>query len=50
MMLKKLNMLRKLGELTQYGVKLSQNYNMNSDYQAMEYEYELHKELELKIL
>jgi hypothetical protein len=30
-MLKKLDMLRKLGELAQYGVKLSQNYNMNSD-------------------
>jgi len=48
MMLKKLNMLRKLGELTQYGVKLSQNYNMNSDYQAMEYEYELHKGIRAK--
>jgi len=42
-MLAKLNMLRKLGELTQYGVKLSQNYNMNSDYNAMKYEYELHR-------
>jgi len=42
-MLAKLNMLRQLGELTQYGVKLSQNYNMNSDYKAMKYEYELHR-------
>ena len=48
MMLKKLDMLRKLGELTQYGVKLSQNYNMNSDYKAMEYEYELHKSIRAK--
>lgn len=43
--LKKLDMLRKLGELTKYGVKLSQNYNMNSDYNAMKYEYELHKSI-----
>jgi len=42
-MLKKLDMLRKLGELVQNGVKLSQNYNMNSDYKAMKYEYELHR-------
>lgn len=42
-MLKKLNMLRKLGELKQNGVNLSQNYSMNSDYKAMEYEYELHR-------
>ncbi|QKF93945.1 hypothetical protein QKU48_gp0487 [Fadolivirus algeromassiliense] len=43
--LAKLEMLRKLGELTQYGVKLSQNYNMNSDYKAMKYEYELHRSI-----
>ena len=47
-MLKKLDMLRKLGELAQYGVKLSQNYNMNSDYFAMKYEYELHKNIRAK--
>ncbi len=41
-------MLRKLGELVQYGVKLSQNYNMNSDYFAMKYEYELHKNIRAK--
>lgn len=41
----KLEMLRKLGELTQCGVKLSQNYNMNSDYDAMRYEYELHRSI-----
>ena len=42
-MLAKLDMLRKLGELVQCGVKLSQNYNMHSDYKAMKYEYELHR-------
>jgi hypothetical protein len=47
-MLKKLDMLRKLGELAQYGVKLSQNYNMNSDYFTMKYEYELHKNIRAK--
>ena len=41
--LMKLDMMRKLHELTQQGVKLSQNYNMNSDLRAMKYEYELHK-------
>jgi len=43
--LARLNMLRKLGELLPCGVKLSQNYNMNSDYKAMQYEYELHKSI-----
>ena len=43
--LAKLDMLRKLGELLQYNVKLSQNYNMNSDYKAMKYEYELHRSI-----
>jgi hypothetical protein len=44
-MLAKLDMLRKLGELTQYGVKLSQKYSMESDYRAMKYEYELHRSI-----
>lgn len=47
-MLKKLDMLRKLGELGQYGVKISQNYSMNSDYFTMKYEYELHKNIRSK--
>lgn len=38
----KLTMLKKLGELTMKGVRLSQNYNMNSDYKTMAYEHELH--------
>ena len=44
-LLAKLDMLRKLGELTTYGVKLSQNYHMKSDYKSMKYEYELHKSI-----
>jgi hypothetical protein len=47
-MLKKLDLLRKLGELAQYGVKLSQNYNMNSDYFTMKYEYQLHTNIRAK--
>jgi hypothetical protein len=47
-MLKKLEMLRKLGELAQYGVKLSQNYNMNSDYFTMKYEHQLHTNIRAK--
>ncbi|AYV78896.1 MAG: hypothetical protein Edafosvirus45_5 [Edafosvirus sp.] len=48
LMLRKLDMLRKLNELIQYGVKLSQNYTMNSDYKTMKYEYELHKSIRSK--
>lgn len=46
--IKKLELLRQLGELTQQGIKLSQNYNMNSDIKAMEYEYQLHKSIRAK--
>ena len=48
LILKKLDMLRKLGELAQYGVKLSQNYNINSDFDTMKYEYELHRSIRAK--
>lgn len=48
LILKKLDMLRKLGELTNAGVKLSQNYNLNSDLKMMKYEYELHKNIRSK--
>ena len=42
--LAKLDMLRQLGELRQnYNIKLSQKYNMMSDYKTMKYEYDLHK-------
>ena len=47
-MLRKLDILRKLGELAQYGVKLSHNYNMNSDYFTMKYEYQLHTNIRSK--
>lgn len=48
LMLRKLDMLRKLGELAQNGIKLSQNYNMNSDYQTMKFEYDLHYSIRAK--
>ena len=45
----KLDLLRKLGELKKnYGIKLSQNYNMNSDIKVMEYEYNLHRDIKDK--
>ena len=47
-LLKKLDMLRKLGELGQCGVKLTQSYSLNSDYFQMKYEYELHKNIRAK--
>ena len=48
LMLAKLNMLRKLGELKQCGVKLSQNYGLDSDLKMMEYEYKLHTDIRSK--
>jgi hypothetical protein len=39
----KLDILRKLAELVKKGVRLTQNYNMDSDYHLMKFEYELHK-------
>ena len=48
LMLVKLNMLRKLGELKQCGVHLSQNYNLESDLKMMEYEYKLHHDIRSK--
>lgn len=47
-MLVKLDMLRKLGELKQCGVHLSQNYNLESDLKMMEYEYKLHHDIRSK--
>jgi hypothetical protein len=47
-MLLKLDMLRKLGELKQCGVHLSQNYNLDSDYDMMQYEYKLHHDIRSK--
>ena len=48
LMIKKLDLLRKLGELKQLGVKLSQNYSMDSDIKMMEYEYKLHHDIRAK--
>lgn len=48
LMLLKLDMLRKLGELKQCGVHLSQNYNLDSDLSMMEYEYKLHHDIRSK--
>lgn len=48
LILSKLDMLRKLGELSNAGVKLSQNYNLKSDLKMMKYEYELHKSIRSK--
>jgi hypothetical protein len=42
-LLRKLEMLRKFAELQRLGIKLSQTYNMNSDYEVMQREYEIHK-------
>jgi hypothetical protein len=47
-MLLKLDMLRKLGELKQCGVHLSQNYNLDSDLEMMQYEYKLHHDIRSK--
>lgn len=48
LMLLKLDMLRKLGELKQCGVHLSQNYNLDSDLDMMQYEYKLHHDIRSK--
>lgn len=44
-MLKKNDLLRKLGELRQKGITISENYNMNSDIKKMENEYLLLKSI-----
>ena len=45
LMLRKIDMLCKLGELQADGVTLSQGYSLNSDYDAMKYEYILHRNI-----
>jgi len=48
-MIEKLDMLRKLGELVQtHGIKLSQNYNLNSNLEMMQREFELHRGIRSK--
>lgn len=39
----KLLLLQKLADLTKNGINLTQNYDINSNYQTMLFEYELHK-------
>lgn len=48
MQIKKLDMLRKLGELSQRGVKISRNYNLEDDYETMKFEYDLHTGIRAK--
>lgn len=50
LLLKKLEIMRKLGELVAHGSvkKLSQNYNLNSDYKTMKFEYDLHSGIRAK--
>lgn len=48
LMLKKLDMIRKLGELKQNGATLSKNYNLNSSLKSMQYEYKLHSDVRSK--
>ena len=46
--LQKLDMIRKLGELHHNGVTLSQKYTIESDLDAMKFEYELHTSIRAK--
>lgn len=47
-LLLKLDLLRRLGELKQSGVSLSQNYSMESDIKMMQYELKLHTDIKSK--
>ena len=44
----KLDMLRKLGELTQKGVKLGRDYSLNDKYETMKFEFDLHSGIRAK--
>ncbi len=46
--LEKMDMLRKLAELAEQKVKLSQDYDINSDLKTMKFEYDLHKNIRAK--
>lgn len=46
--LRKFDILRKLAELKMRGIQLSQNYNINSDYKTMKFEYDMRKGLQQK--
>jgi len=43
--LQKMTCLRKLAELQESGIRLSQVYNINSNLDSMKYEYDLHKSI-----
>lgn len=45
LILRKIDMMRKLGELQESGTRLTQNYNLSSSYKAMKMEYELHSSI-----
>ena len=47
--IKKLNMVKKINKLQNYGVKFTKHYDMNSSYEEMKYEYELHMEMSHRI-
>lgn len=47
-LLKRLDMIRKLGELALIGCKISKEYNINDDYFMMKYEYMLHHGIRAK--
>lgn len=47
-LLLKLDLLRRLGELKQSGVNLSQNYSMESDIKMMQFELKLHTDIKSK--
>lgn len=47
-MLEKLEMIRKLAELVENGVKLTRPYSLKDDLKMMKYEYELHKSIRSK--
>lgn len=46
--IKKMHMLRRLGELKRNGVRISHNYKITDDYHMMRYEYELHMSIRKK--
>lgn len=48
LLLAKLDILRKLGELKQCGVHLTANYNLDSELDTMQYEYRLHHDIRSK--
>ena len=48
LIIKKLDMMRKLKELVDQGVKISQNFTLDSDLKLMEYEWRMHRDIRSK--